>query len=75
MKTDMFFIFIFSVVTCAHSLYKGEVNLDLDPRDRWVDICKQHEDKFRSLVLFAERFVYEVQRTSLQILQGHLGLH
>ena len=73
MKTDMFFIFIFSVVTCAHSLYKGEVNLDLDPRDRWVDICKQHEDKFRSLVLFAERFDYA--RTALEILQGHQGLH
>ena len=71
MKTDMFFIFIFSVVTCAHSLYKGEVNLDLDPRDRWVDICKQHEDKFRSLVLFAERFDQSVSHRSFRLREKH----
>lgn len=45
------------LVRGSDSLLKGEIDLDLPAEDRWVSMCKQHEDQFRALIKFAERFV------------------
>ena len=54
----------------SESILNGEIDLDLPAEERWVSMCKQHEDQFRALIKFAERFVHIQPLVEFQFLQG-----